>query len=360
MIVCMSREICVEIYNAVTKIHSQWHNSDGNRGAIKIVMTGSASDSLECQARIRNKQRREVIAKRFENPDDPLKIVIVRDMWLTGFDAPCLHTMYMIKPMQSHGLMQAVARVNRVFKDKPGGLIVDYISTTPYLKTALANYAQSGGTGKTAMKQEDAAALMMEKYEICCNLFQDFEWSLWTKGTAAQRLSLLPQAQEHILIQEDGKARLMKVVNELSKAFALAVPHESSLDIRDDVGFFQAVRAALAKSEVEGRRSADELNFAIRQLVTKAVTSDGAVNIFVMAGLKKPNVSIISKEFLAEFRGMPQKNLAVELLRKLLNGEIKTRSKKNLVQCPRRRDAAADSPRADKSSSGERNHILDG
>jgi len=332
MIVCMSREICVGMYNAITKIHPEWHDPDDNKGAIKIVMTGSASDPLEWQDHIRNKQRREEIAKRFKNPDDPFKIVIVRDMWLTGFDAPCLHTMYIIKPMQSHGLMQSIARVNRVYKDKPGGLIVDYIGLTPYLKSALANYTQSGGTGKTAIKQEEAVAAMMEKYEICCNLFHGFDLSLWTKGTAAQKLSLLPQAQEHILRQEDGKARLIKAVNDLSKAFALAVPHESSLEIRDDVGFFQTVRSALAKSEVEGRKSADELNLAIRLLVTKAVTPEGVVDIFVMAGLKKPNVSILSEEFLAEVRGMPQKNLAVELLRKLLNNEIKTRSKKNLVQ----------------------------
>ena len=332
MIVCMSREICVGMYNAITKIHPEWHDPDDNKGAIKIVMTGSASDPLEWQAHIRNKQRREEIAKRFKDPEDPLKIVIVRDMWLTGFDAPCLHTMYVIKPMQSHGLMQAIARVNRVYKDKPGGLIVDYIGLTSYLKSALDNYTQSGGTGETAMKQEDAVAVMMEKYEICCSLFHGFDLSLWTKGTAAQKLSLLPQAQEHILKQEDGKARLIKAVTDLSKAFALAVPHESSLEIRDDVGFFQAVRSALAKSEVEGRKSADELNFAIRLLVTKAVTPDGVVDIFAMAGLKKPNVSILSEEFLSEVRGMPQKNLAVELLRKLLNNEIKTRSKKNLVQ----------------------------
>lgn len=332
MIVCMSREICVGMYNAITKIHPEWHNADDDKGAIKIVMTGSASDPLEWQVHIRNKQRREDIAKRFKDPDDPLKIVIVRDMWLTGFDAPCLHTMYVIKPMQSHGLMQAIARVNRVFKDKPGGLIVDYIGLAPYLKSALANYTQSGGTGKTAISQEDAVEVMMEKYEICGDLFHGFDWSLWTKGTPAQRLSLLPQAQEHILRQEDGKVRLMKGVTELSKAFALAVPHEASLEIRDDVGFFQAVRSALAKSSVEGQKSADELNFAIRQLVTKAVTPDGVVDIFAMAGLKKPEISILSDEFLDEVRGMPQKNLAVELLRKLLNDEIKTRSKKSLVQ----------------------------
>jgi len=332
MIVCMSREICVGMYNAITRLHPEWHNSDDDKGAIKIVMTGSASDPLEWQVHIRNKQRREEIAKRFKNPDDPLKMVIVRDMWLTGFDAPCLHTMYVIKPMQSHGLMQAIARVNRVFRDKPGGLIVDYIGLAPYLKSALANYTQSGGTGKTAINQEDAVAVMMEKYEICRGLFHGFDWSLWIDGTSPQRLALLPTAQEHILRQEEGKARLMKAVTELSKAFALAVPHEAAMQIRDDVGFFQAVRSALAKSSVEGQKSVNDLNFAIRQLVTKAVTPDGVVDIFAMAGLKKPDISILSEEFLAEIRGMPQKNLAFELLRKLLNDEITTRSKKNLVQ----------------------------
>jgi type I restriction enzyme, R subunit len=333
MIVCMSREICVGMYDSITKIHPEWCSADDDKGAIKIVMTGSASDPLEWQGHIRNKQRREEISKRFKNPEDPLKIVIVRDMWLTGFDVPCLHTMYVIKPMQSHGLMQAIARVNRVYKDKPGGLIVDYIGLAPYLKSALANYTQSGGTGKTAINQEEAVDVMMEKYEICVNLFHGFDMSLWAKGTPSQRLSLLPQAQEHILKQEDGKARLMKAVADLSKAFALAVPHEASLKIRDDVGFFQAVRSALAKSEAEGQsqKSADDLNFAIRQLVTRAVTPDGVVDIFAMAGLKKPEISILSEDFLAEVREMPQKNLAVELLRKLLNDEIKIRSRKNLV-----------------------------
>jgi len=332
MIVCMSREICVLMYDAITKLHPQWHDSDDDKGSIKIVMTGSASDPIEWQGHIRNKQRREQIAKRFKDPEDPLKMVIVRDMWLTGFDVPCLHTMYVIKPMQSHGLMQAIARVNRVYKDKPGGLIVDYIGLTPYLKSALANYTQSGGTGETAIDQEEAAQAMMEKYEICINLFHGFDWSLWTEGTAAQKLSLIPQAQEHVLRQENGKARLMQAVSDLSKAFALAVPHEASLRIRDDVGFFQAVRSALAKSNANGQKSAEDLNFAIRQLVTKAVTPDGVVDIFALAGLKKPDISILSDEFLAEIRGMPQKNLAVELLRKLLNNEIKIRSKKNLVQ----------------------------
>jgi type I restriction enzyme R subunit len=332
MVVCMSRRICVELYNAIIKLRPQWHEKDDDKGMIKIVMTGSASDTLEWQPHIRNKPRREALAKRFRNPDDPFRIVIVRDMWLTGFDAPCLHTMYVDKPMRGHGLMQAIARVNRVFRDKPGGLVVDYLGLADQLKRALADYTESGGAGKTAVDQKEAVAVMLEKYEICRDLFHGFDWSLWTTGAPAQRLGLLPPAQEHILAQVDGKPRLLKAVTDLSQAFALAVPQAEALRIRDDVAFFQAVRSALAKSSGTGARTEEELDHAIRQLVSKAVSSDKVVDIFSAAGLKKPDISILSDEFLAEVRGLPHRNLAVELLRKLLNDEIKTRSKKNLVE----------------------------
>ena len=295
-------------------------------------MTGSASDPLEWQPHIRNKPRRETLAQRFRDPADPFKIVIVRDMWLTGFDAPSLHTMYVDKPMRGHGLMQAIARVNRVFKDKPGGLVVDYLGLADELKRALAIYTESGGAGKTALDQAEAVALMQEKYEVCRGLFHGFDWTAWTTGTPQARLSLLPAAQEHILAQEDGKNRLLRAVTELSQAFALAVPHERALAIRDDVGFFQAVRAVLAKSAPAERRTDEELEHAIRQIVSKAVISDEVVDIFAAAGLKKPDISILSDEFLAEVRGLPQRNLAVELLQKLLKGEIRTRSKRNVVQ----------------------------
>ena len=291
---------------------------------MKVVMTGSASDPLEWQEHIRNKKRREDMALRFRDPKDPFQIVIVRDMWLTGFDAPSLHTMYVDKPMRGHGLMQAIARVNRVFKDKPGGLVVDYLGLADELKKALATYTESGGTGKTAIDQAEAVAVMLEKYEICRGLFHGFDWSAWITGTPQDRLSLLPAAQEHILAQEDGKTRLLRAVTELSQAFALAVPHEEALQIRDDVGFFQAVRAVLAKSAPGERKTDEELDHAIRQIISKAVVSDEVVDIFAAAGLKKPDISILSDEFLAEVRGMPQRNLAVELLRKLLKGEIKT------------------------------------
>jgi type I restriction enzyme R subunit len=274
MVVCMSRRICVELHNAIVRLRPQWQEKDDDKGMIKIVMTGSASDTLDWQPHIRNKPRREALAKRFRDPDDPFRMVIVRDMWLTGFDAPCLHTMYMDKPMRGHGLMQAIARVNRVFRDKPGGLVVDYLGLADQLKRALADYTESGGTGKTAIDQKEAVAVMLEKYEVCHDLFHGFDWSLWTTGTPAQRLGLIPPAQEHILAQSDGKPRLLKAVTELSQAFALAVPQAEALRIRDDVAFFQAVRSALAKSSGTGARTEEELDHAIRQLVSKAVASD--------------------------------------------------------------------------------------
>jgi type I restriction enzyme R subunit len=332
MVVCMSRRICVELYRAIAALQPTWHSDADDQGAMKVVMTGSASDPMVWQIHVRNKPRREALAQRFRDPKDPFKIVIVRDMWLTGFDAPSLHTMYVDKPMRGHGLMQAIARVNRVFKDKPGGLVVDYLGLAHELKQALATYTESGGTGETAIDQAEAVALMLEKYEVCRGLFHGFDWSPWITGKPQDRLSLLPAAQEHILALEDGKARLLRAVTELSQAFALAVPHEEALRIRDDVGFFQAVRAVLSKSTPGERKTDEELDHAIRQIISQAVASDEVIDIFAAAGLKKPDLSILSDEFLAEVRGMPQRNLAVELLQKLLKGEIKTRSKRNVVQ----------------------------
>jgi type I restriction enzyme R subunit len=332
MVVVMSRRIAVELYRELAALRPAWHSEDDEKGALKVVMTGSASDPLEWQPHIRNKARREALALRFRAPNDPFKIVIVRDMWLTGFDAPSLHTMYVDKPMRGHGLMQAIARVNRVFRNKPGGLVVDYLGLADELKQALATYTEAGGTGKTALDQAEAVALMLEKYEICRNMFHGFDWSRWTTGKPQDRLALLPAAQEHILAQDDGKARLLQAVSELSKAFALAVPHTEALRIRDDVGFFQAVRAVLAKNVSGERKTDEELELAIRQIISKAVVSDAVVDIFAAAGLKKPDISILSDEFLAEVRGMPHRNLAVELLQKLLKGEIKARSRRNVVQ----------------------------
>ena len=332
MVVVMSRRIAVELYKEIVALRSSWHSDDDEQGTLKVVMTGSATDPLEWQQHIRNKPLREALALRFRNPSDSFKIVIVRDMWLTGFDAPSLHTMYVDKPMKGHGLMQSIARVNRVFKDKPGGLVVDYLGLADELKAALATYTEAGGKGETALDQAEAVAVMIEKYEVCLGLFHGFDWSLWTTGTPQDRLSLLPAAQEHILAQEDGKSRLLRSVTELSQAFALAVPHEEAMRIRDDVAFFQAVRAVLAKGTPSEQRTDEEIDLAIRQIISKAVISGEVVDIFEAAGLKKPDISILSDEFLAEVRGMPHRNLAVELLQKLLKGEIKTRLKRNVVQ----------------------------
>jgi type I restriction enzyme R subunit len=332
MIVCMSRRICVELYKEIVALRPEWHDPNDAAGVIKIVMTGSASDPLDWQEHIRTKSKREDLAKRFKKPDDPFRIVIVRDMWLTGFDAPCLHTMYVDKPMRGHGLMQAIARVNRVFRDKPGGLVVDYLGLAHELKQALAVYTESGGEGKAAIDQDEAVALMLAKHEECCELCEGFDWTEWTTGRPEQRLSVLPAAQEHVLQQQDGKSTFLQRVKELSQAFALAVPHEEAIRIRDDVGFFQAVRSALTKSTAGQTRSPEDIEHAIRQLVSRAIASDEVIDVFAAAGLKKPDISILSDEFLAEVQGMPQRNLAVELLRKLLAGEIKTRSRKNVVQ----------------------------
>ena len=331
MVVCMSRRICVDLYHELVSRRPDWAGDD-NTGALKVVMTGAASDPPEWQRHIRNKARREALAKRFRDPGDPLRIVLVRDMWLTGFDAPSLHTMYVDKPMRGHGLMQAIARVNRVFRDKPGGLVVDYLGLAHELKRALATYTESGGTGQTALGQEQAVRAMQEKYEICCGLLHGFDWGVWVKGSPAERLGLLPAAQEHILAQENGKERCLNAVRELSQAFALAVPHPEAIRIRDDVAFFQAVRAALSKRVEIGGRTDEELDHAVRQIVSRAVASDGVMDIFAAAGLKKPDVSILSEEFLAEVRGMRRRNLAVELLQKLLRGELATRRRKNVVQ----------------------------
>jgi type I restriction enzyme R subunit len=332
MVVCMSRRICMDVYEAIVALRPGWADEDDDRGGLKVIMTGNASEGPRVAAHSRNKPRREALAKRFRDPKDPLRMVIVRDMWLTGFDAPSLHTMYVDKPMRGHGLMQAIARVNRVFRDKPGGLVVDYLGLAHELKQALAIYTESGGTGETAIDQDVAVAAMLEKYEVCRGLFHGFDWAKWLSGAPQERLNVLPAAQEHILALEDGKERLLRAVGDLSKGFALAVPSEQALSIRDDVGFFQAVRSVLAKHAPGERPTQEDLDHAVRQIVSRAVSPGGVIDIFEAAGLDKPDISILSEEFLAEVRDMPQRNLAVELLRKLLAGEIQSRRKKNVVQ----------------------------
>ena len=332
MVVCMSRRICIDLYRELVRLRPEWRDEDDQSGALKVVMTGTASDPPDWQAHIGNKARRETLAKRFRDPADPLRMVLVRDMWLTGFDAPSLHTMYVDKPMRGHGLMQAIARVNRVFRDKPGGLVVDYLGLAHELKRALATYTESGGRGETALDKEQAVQVMLEKYEVCCGLFHGFDRTAWAMGSPAERLHLLPAALEHVLAQEDGKARCLKAVRELSQAFALAVPHPEAVRIRDDVSLFQHVRAALSKRTGLDARSDEALDHAVRQIVSRAVAPDGVLDIFAAAGLKTPDVSVLSEDFLREVRGMRRRNLAVELLEKLLKGELATRRRKNVVQ----------------------------
>jgi type I restriction enzyme, R subunit len=332
MIVCMSRRICVDLYNEIVKLRPEWHADDDETGTIKVVMTGSASDPARWQAHIRSKRGREALAKRFKDSNDPFKVVIVRDMWLTGFDVPSLHTMYADKPLRGHTLMQAIARVNRVFKDKPGGLVVDYLGLADDLRKALALYTESGGRGKAVVDQNEAVAIMLARYEVCRDMFHSFDYSAYLGGSPDAKMKMLPAAQEHVLQQPDGKDRFVKVVVELSKAFALSVPRQEALGIRDEVAFFQTVKAALVKTERGKYRPTEDLDHAIRQIVAGAIAPEGVIDVFEAAGLKKPDISILSDEFLAEVREMPQRNLAVELLQKLLNDEIKTRSRRNLVQ----------------------------
>ena len=322
MVVGMSRRICIDLYDQIARLRPDWD--------VNVVMTGSASDPPEWQRHIRSKSGREELARRFKDPEDPFRVVIVRDMWLTGFDAPSLHTMYVDKPMRGHGLMQAIARVNRVFRDKPGGLVVDYLGIADDLRKALATYTESGGRGAGAVDQSEAVALMLEKHEVCRAIFHGFDYSSAT--TPGKVLELLASAQEHVLAQESGRERFVQAVVELSKAFALAVPRDEALAIRDEVGFFQAVKAALVKTERGRERPQEDLDHAIRQIVAGAIAPGEVIDVFSAAGLPKPDISVLSDEFLAEVRELPQRNLAVELLQKLLNDEVKVRSRKNLVQ----------------------------
>jgi len=332
IIVCMSRRICIELYDEIIKLRPKWHHEDDDKGTIKIAMTGSASDPVDWQKHIRNKERRRVIGDRLKDPSDQLKIAIVRDMWLTGFDAPCLHTMYLDKPMKDHGLMQAIARVNRVYKDKPGGLIVDYLGVALELKKALANYTESGGKGTPTFNQEEAVAIMNAKYELACNFFYKFNYQEFFTATARRKMSILTEAEQHILQQENGEDRYRQVINDLSKAFALSVPHEDTDEIADDLAFFQAVKSRLTKFAIGKQKLEEEYDSAIKQIISNAIVPEGVVDIFQAAGLTKPNISILSEDFLMEIKGMQHKNLALELLKKLLDDEIKARSRSNLVQ----------------------------
>lgn len=333
MIVAMSRRIAAELYDAIIKIRPGWHSDDLNKGVIKVVMTSASSDGPNIARHHTTKQQRRTLADRMKDPQDELKLVIVRDMWLTGFDAPSLHTLYIDKPMKGHNLMQAIARVNRVYKDKPGGLVVDYLGIASDLKKALSFYSDAGGKGDPAETQEQAVELMLEKMEVVSNMYYGFPYEDFFGADTRQKLSLILAAEEHILSLEDGKKRYINEVTALSKAFAIAVPHEQAMDVKDEVSFFQAVKARLVKFDVTGSGKTDEeIETTIRQVIDQALVSEQVIDVFDAAGIKKPDISILSEEFLLELKGMEHKNLALEVLKKLLNDEIQTRSKKNMVQ----------------------------
>ncbi len=346
MIVCRSRRMCIDLYREIIRLRPAWRPVD-DKGSIEIVIAGMASNPPDWKTHVRGEVEHETLAKRFRDACDPLMMVLVCDMWQTGFDVPCLHTMYVDKPMRGQHLMQAIAQVNRVFKDKPGGLIVDYVGLAHELKRARATYAESGGAGATVLDQSVAVAALLEEYDVCLGLFQGFDRSAWATGTAAERLGLLPDAQEHILAQgadsndsgndhgldrPSGKERFLRAARELSRTYALSVPHEHALRIRDDVGFFQAVAAALRKRAPGDAQPPEDMDPAVRPIISRAETPEGMADLFATAGLDKPHASILSDNFLAKVRGMPQRNLAVELLRKLLRGELITLRRRNVVR----------------------------
>jgi len=357
LIVAMSRRISVDLYNQIIQLRPQWHDDDLSRGAIKVVMTASSADGPVMQKHHTSKSQRRDLSDRMKDPADPLRLVIVIDMWLTGFDVPCLHTLYVDKPMRDHGLMQAIARVNRVFKDKPGGLVVDYLGIATDLKKALSFYSNSGGKGDPAEGQEKAVAVMLEKLEVVRQLFfqeskakeailiaeptayygkypgTGFNYRRFFTASPQEKLSIILQAEEHLLGLEDGKNRFIREVTLLGQAFALSVPDEEAMAIKDELALFQAVKARLVKFVGGGSGRSDiDLETAIKQIVDEALSSDQVVDIFDAAGIKKPEISILSENFLLEIKGMKHQNLALELLKKILNDEIRTRSKTNLVK----------------------------
>ncbi|HOW14869.1 type I restriction endonuclease subunit R [Methanosarcina sp.] len=333
MIVTMSRRIAADLYDEIIRIKPEWHSDELRKGAIKVVMTSASSDGPKISKHHTTKEQRRILAERMKDPEDELKLVIVRDMWLTGFDVPCLHTMYIDKPMKGHTLMQAIARVNRVYKDKPGSLIVDYLGIASDLKEALSFYSDSGGKGDPAVLQEKAVQLMLEKLEIVSQMFYGFTFDDYFEADTSRKLSIILEAEEHILGLENGKKRYIDEVTALSKAFSLAIPHEQAMDAKDEISFYQAVKARLVKFDSTGTGKTDEeIETAIRQVIDKALVTEQVIDVFDAAGIKKPDISILSEDFLLEVRNMEHKNLALEVLKKLLNDEIRARTKKNLIQ----------------------------
>ena len=329
MIVCMSRDICAHMYNAITALRPQWHATDPEKGAIKIVMTGSAADKPLLQPHIYNKTTKKRLEKRFKDPQDELKLVIVRDMWLTGFDCPSCHTMYVDKPMRSHNLMQAIARVNRVFKDKPGGLVVDYIGIGNELKQALKIYASSQGKGTPTLDAAEALAILLEKLDVVRGMFHGFDYSDYQ--TKAHQILLL--AANHILGLPDGKKRFLDVMAAITKAFSLCGTLDEAATLRTEIAFFTAIKAAIVKhTTIDKKLSEEQKNSALKQILDNAVEAQGVADIFELAGLDKPNIGLLSDEFLEDVRNMPQRNLALELLEKLLRDAIKSKTRNNVVQ----------------------------
>lgn len=333
MIVAMSRRIAAALYDEIVKLRPEWHSDDLSKGAIKVVMTSSASEGAEIAKHHTTKEQRHALAERMKDPTDELKLVIVRDMWLTGFDAPCLHTLYIDKPMQGHNLMQAIARVNRVYKDKPGGLVVDYLGIASDLKKALSFYSDSGGKGNPTQQQEQAVALMQEKLEVVEQMLHGLDYQQYFAENTSGKLSWILKTEDFILGLEDGKKRFVNEVTALGKAFAIAIPNEQAMDVKDEVAFFQAVKARLCKFNQSGNgRNDEEIETTIRQVIDQALVSEKVIDIFDAAGIKKPDISILSEEFLMELKGMEHQNIAMEVLRKLLEDEIKARSKYNVVE----------------------------
>jgi type I restriction enzyme R subunit len=328
LIVCMSREICVDMYNAIVELKPEWDDTDTSKGAIKIVMTGSASDKTKLQPHIYNKETRKLFEKRFKDDNDPLQLVIVRDMWLTGFDAPNCHTMYIDKPMKGHNLMQAIARVNRVFKDKPGGLVVDYIGIASELKKALKTYTDSKGRGAPTLDTHEAFAILLEKIDVVHGLFHGFDYSDYVNNA----LKLLPGAMNHILGLEDGKKRFFDVMAAISKSYTLCSTLDEAGPLKKEIAFLSAIKSAITKfTSPDKRRTDEDKNTALKQIIDNAIVADGVTDVFALVGLDKPNIGLLSDEFLEDVKNLPQKNLAMELLEKLLRDEIKARMKTDVV-----------------------------
>ena len=334
MVVCMSRGICIDLYDEIVALQPNWHNDEDEAGFIKVVMTGSAGEGERVAQHSRTKARREALARRFKDPEDDLRLVIVCDMWLTGFDCPPMHTMYLDKPLAGHNLMQAIARVNRVFGEKPGGVVVDFLGIADQLRDAVQTYTQAGGEGNPVEKiQDEAVPLMQRQFEALRDFFNGFDYSGFFQGSDACQLRAVSAGADYVFQKEDGKRRFMTMVAGLSKAFALSVPRLETEEIRDDLAYFQSVRAAIRKRLADdGPPQPPDSRAAVRQVISGAIASDGVIDLFQAAGLPDQNVGILSDDFLERLAALPHRNLALETLRKLLNDQIRSRERVNIVQ----------------------------